>query len=62
MKEEALLRPGSNMHFLSFFERVSVKFPGNENLYREVQWTKAKNLQGSNIDCIKISRKYNERT
>ena len=44
--------------FLSFFERIRVQFPGNQHLYRPVDWVKAKAPQGSNFDSIVIERPY----
>ena len=59
MSEQQLLTDkSSNYRFLSFFERVKIEFPGNENLYKSINWIKAKSQNGSNIDCLKLSRNF----
>ena len=39
-------------HFLNFFEKVKVEFPGQE--YPSVEWVKAKSEEGAAFDCIEI--------
>lgn len=59
MSEQQLLQDkSSNFRFLSFFERVKIEFPNNENLYQSINWIKAKSQAGSNIDCLKIARNF----
>lgn len=50
----------ANKRFLSFFERVKIEFPGNEELYPTVEWVKAKTSAGSNFDCLEITRSINK--
>ena len=55
MKDHELLQT-SNYRFLSYFERIKMGFSNNE--YDSINWVKAKIAQGSNFDCIRVSRKY----
>jgi len=53
---ELLASEDGNKRLLSFFERVRIEFPGNEDLYPAVDWVKAKSASGSNFDCLEITR------
>ena len=55
MKDHELLQT-SNYRFLSYFERIKIDFSNNQ--YDSINWAKAKIPQGSNFDCIRVSRKY----
>lgn len=43
---------------MSYFEKIKVEFPGNENTYKNVEWTKYTSKKSSSYDCIQIERPY----
>lgn len=57
-EEDDILK--SDKRLLSFFERVRIEFPGNEDLYPAVEWVKAKSVSGSSFDCLEIGRSLNK--
>ena len=57
-EEEDILN--GDKRLLSFFERVRIEFPGNEDIYPAVDWVKAKSVSGSTFDSLEIGRSLNK--
>jgi len=53
LSENELLK-NINNRFLSYFEKIKVEFPGNETIYKNIEWIKYTSNKGSSYDCIEI--------